>query len=234
MKNLRARTPGGVRAFLALDFSTMAEARRELRRLGASRTGVKVGLELFTAAGPAAVKKFRADGWRVFLDLKLHDIPRTMERAAAAAAAIGADLLTVHASAGEAGVRAAVLGVRGSRTRILAVTVLTSEGGDVAGEAVLRARMAVGAGAHGLICSVEEARSIRREVGPGALIITPGIRFSEGEAHDQKRVATPEQAGGEGADAMVLGRAIFGDPRPSEALKRANRMFLIGVRAAGS
>lgn len=230
MKGLRARTPGGVRAFLALDFQSLRAARAELRRLGGARCGVKVGLELFTAAGPSAVKGFRKDGWRVFLDLKLHDIPRTMERAAAAAAALGADLLTIHAAAGEEGVAGAVAGVHGTRTRILAVTVLTSQGGDVAAEAVLLARMAVGAGAHGLICSVEEAARIRTAVGPGALIVTPGIRFADGETHDQRRVATPDRAGREGSDAMVLGRAVFDSTDPGAALMRAQKLFNIGLK----
>ncbi len=231
MSGLRARTPGGVRVFLALDFENLREARAELRRLGGARCGVKVGLELFTAAGPAAVKGFRKDGWRVFLDLKLHDIPRTMERAAAAAAALGADLLTVHAAAGPDGVAAAVAGVKATRTRILAVTVLTSQGGDVGAEAERRAREAVGAGAHGLICSVDEASRIRRAVGPGALIVTPGIRFAEGEVHDQKRVATPDRAGREGSDAMVLGRAVFGAPDPTVALRKAQKLFNMGLKS---
>lgn len=222
-----------MRAFLAMDFDGPREAARRLRALGDARAGVKVGLELFTAAGPPIVRSLEARGWRVFLDLKLHDIPRTMERAAAAAAALGADLLTVHASAGAEGVSAAVRGVRGSRTRILAVTVLTSQGGDVAALAAERAREAVSAGAHGLICSVDEVALLREVAGPGALLVTPGIRFAGGEAHDQRRVATPERAGKEGSDAMVLGRAIWDAASPKAALLMAQDQFTKGFRAAG-
>jgi orotidine-5'-phosphate decarboxylase len=230
---VRARPPGGVRAFLALDFSTAREARAQRGRVGDSRCGVKVGLELFTAAGPPLVRSLKAAGWRVFLDLKVHDIPRTMEGAARSAAGLGADLLTVHAAAGPAGVAAAVAGARGSGTRILAVTVLTSQGGNVAGRVLDLALEAVAAGAPGLILSVEEVASVRRAVGPGTLLVTPGIRFKDSDLHDQSRVATPDRAGREGADAMVLGRAVFGAPDPAAALRRALRLYREGSRLAG-
>jgi orotidine-5'-phosphate decarboxylase len=229
----RARPPGGVRAFLALDFATAREARAQLGRLGDSRCGVKVGLELFTAAGPPLVRSLKAAGWRVFLDLKVHDIPRTMEGAARSASGLGADLLTVHAAAGPAGVAAAVAGTRGSRTRILAVTVLTSQGGEVAGRVLELAREACAAGAPGLVLSVDEARAVRSAVGPGRLLVTPGIRFKDSELHDQSRVASPDRAGREGADAMVLGRAVFGAPDPSAALRLALRLYRDGRRLAG-
>lgn len=225
-----ARPPGGVRAFLALDFATAREARAQLRRLGEARCGVKVGLELFTAAGPPLVRALRSEGWRVFLDLKVHDIPRTMQGAARSAAALGADLLTVHASAGAEGVAAAVAGTRGTGTRILAVTVLTSQGGAVAGRVLGLARLAAGAGAPGLVLSVSEISVVRHAVGPGVLLVTPGIRFKDNELHDQRRVATPGLAGSRGADAMVLGRAVFGAPDPGAALARALRMYRTGRR----
>ncbi|MBI5837962.1 MAG: orotidine-5'-phosphate decarboxylase [Candidatus Eisenbacteria bacterium] len=217
-----------MRAFLALDFPTSREALAQLRRLGGARCGVKVGLELFTAAGPPLVRRLKADG--VFLDLKVHDIPHTMEGAARSAAELGADLLTVHATAGPRGVAAAVAGARGSGTQILAVTVLTSEGGDVAGRVLRLARESAAAGAHGLVMSVEAARAARRAVGPGLLLVTPGIRFADGVAHDQARVATPGVAGREGADAMVLGRAVFGAADPAAALARALAQFRSGRR----
>ena len=231
-----ARLPGGVRAFLALDFPSARAALAQLRRLGSARCGLKVGLELFTAAGPPLVRRLRAEGWRVFLDLKLHDIPRTMEGAARAAGALGADLVTVHAAAGPEGVAAAVAGVRGSGARILAVTVLTSEGGEVAGRVLELGRSALGAGAHGLVLAVSEVRRMRAAGGPGGLLVTPGIRFDDNEIHDQKRVATPARAGAEGADAMVLGRAVWEAPDPAGALARALLEYRRGRRSgpAGS
>jgi orotidine-5'-phosphate decarboxylase len=221
---------GSDRIILALDRPGGASALALVEAIPNLRW-VKVGLELFTAAGPALVRRLRADGWRVFLDLMVHDIPRTMEGAARAAAALGVDLLTVHASAGPPGVAAAVAGARRSGTRILAVTVLTSQGGEVAGRVVELAREAVRSGAHGLVLAVEEARAVRSAVGPGVLLVTPGIRFIESELHDQRRVATPDRAGREGADAMVLGRAVFGAGDPAGALRQALRLYREGRRA---
>jgi orotidine-5'-phosphate decarboxylase len=190
---------------------------------------LKVGLELFAAEGPAAVRAVAALGRPVFLDLKLHDIPNTVEGAARSAAASGARLLTVHAAGGPAMVRAAVRGA-GPGVRVLAVTVLTSL--DAAaldevglagppGEAVLRlARLAVAAGAGGLVCSPQEVRSVRSAVGPGPLLVVPGVRPAGSAVGDQSRVATPAAAVADGADVIVVGRPLREGTDPAAAARR--------------
>ncbi|HVL99269.1 MAG TPA: orotidine-5'-phosphate decarboxylase [Egibacteraceae bacterium] len=175
---------------------------------------LKVGLEAYTAHGPAAVAAAAAHA-PVFLDLKLHDIPTTVARAAAAAAGLGIDLLTVHASGGPAMVGAAVDAAPG--VRVLAVTVLTSlddaalaaVGQPPAAEQVPRlAAMARAAGAAGIVCAPVEAAAVRRVVGAAALVVTPGIRLPGSDHHDQARVATPRQAREAGASHLVVGRAL--------------------------
>ncbi|HVP66289.1 MAG TPA: orotidine-5'-phosphate decarboxylase [Anaeromyxobacteraceae bacterium] len=207
----------------ALDFPTWREAEPFARAVAPEVGWLKVGLELFAADGPSAVREARALGRPVFLDLKLHDIPNTVEGAARAAAASGASLLTVHAAGGEEMVRAAVRGAAG-RLRVVAVTVLTSLDDAALGrvglagpaeEAVLRlARLAVGAGAAGLVCSPREVAAIRRQLGAEPLLVVPGVRPSGAARGDQARVATPAEAVKAGADMVVLGRPLRegGDP----------------------
>jgi orotidine-5'-phosphate decarboxylase len=185
----------------------------------------KVGLSLFVEHGPAAVAAFQKLGGQVFLDLKLHDIPNTVELAAARAGALGVALLTVHASGGEAMVRAAVKGAReGARSqghpppRVLAVTVLTSlsapevaeVGFAAAPEAAAQrlAQLAVRAGVDGLVCSPREAEGLRRLLGPSPFLCTPGIRPVGAERGDQSRAETPAFAVRAGADLLVVGRPV--------------------------
>ncbi|MGB8932734.1 MAG: orotidine-5'-phosphate decarboxylase, partial [Anaeromyxobacteraceae bacterium] len=167
----------------ALDFASWPEAEPFARAIAPHVGLLKVGLELFTAEGPPAVRAAVALGKPVFLDLKLHDIPNTVEGAARSAAATGAALLTVHASGGPEMIRAAVRGA-GGKVRILAVTVLTSLDGaalekiGLAGppeSAVVRlAKLAIDAGAGGLVCSPHEVAAVRAAVGPGPLLVVPG------------------------------------------------------------
>lgn len=212
----------------ALDFPSFAAAE-PFARLIAPHVGVlKVGLELFAAEGPAAVRAAAALGRPVFLDLKLHDIPNTVEGAARSAAASGAALLTVHAAGGAEMVRAAVRGA-GPGVRVLAVTVLTSldaaalEAIGLAGPpeaAVVRlARLAVGAGAGGLVCSPHEVAAVRAAVGPGPLLVVPGVRPAGAARGDQARVATPAEAVRAGADVIVLGRPLRDAPDPAAAAR---------------
>jgi orotidine-5'-phosphate decarboxylase len=189
---------------------------------------LKVGLELFAAEGPAAVRAAAALGRPVFLDLKLHDIPNTVEGAARSAARTGASLLTVHASGGAEMIRAAVRGA-GPGVGILAVTVLTSLGPKALDEvglagpaeaAVVRlARLAVEAGARGLVCSPLEVAAVRAAVGPGPLLVVPGVRPVGAARGDQARVATPEEAVRAGADVLVLGRPLRDAPDPAAAAR---------------
>jgi len=219
---------------IAFDVSTLAEALALDARLGEGPELAKVGLELFAGAGPAAVRELAARGRRVFLDLKLHDIPNTVRGAAAGAARLGAELLTVHATGGAAMVRAAVEGVRdaGGATRIVAVTVLTSlEAGDMPpgfarpfdlqASAAALTRMAMAAGAHGVVCAAPEVSALRAAAGMPFYAVTPGIRMSGGETHDQARVATVAGAVRAGADLLVLGRAVTAAPDPRAALAAA-------------
>jgi orotidine-5'-phosphate decarboxylase len=201
----------------ALDFASWREAEPFAHAIAPHVGLLKVGLELFTAEGPAAVRAAAALGKPVFLDLKLHDIPNTVEGAARSAASTGAALLTVHASGGPEMVRAAVRGA-GGKVRVLAVTVLTSLDADALERigltgppesAVVRlARLAVDAGAGGLVCSPHEVAAVRAAVGPGPLLVVPGVRPAGAALGDQARVATPEAAVRAGADVIVLGRPL--------------------------
>ena len=213
--------PGRERICAAIDFPTWREAEPFVRAVAPEVGMLKVGLELFAAEGPPAVRAAAALGRPVFLDLKLHDIPNTVEGAARSAAASGASLLTVHAAGGDEMVRAAVRGAAG-RLHVLAVTVLTSLddaalgriglAGPAADAVVRLARLAVGAGADGLVCSPQEVAAVRAEVGDGIVLITPGVRPAGAAVGDQSRVATPEQALADGADLLVIGRPITGAP----------------------
>lgn len=206
----------------ALDEPSLAEALPLLDLVAPEVGVVKVGLELFVREGPAAVRAVRERGARVFLDLKLHDIPRTVAAAARAAAALDVDLLTVHAAGGHAMLEQAVAATAG-RCRVIAITVLTSlDTAALAGvgiqstpaEWALRlTAAAMASGCAGIVCSPEEAAAVRA-AHPRALIVTPGIR-TERSADDQARVATPEAAIRAGADLLVVGRPIRGasDPR---------------------
>jgi orotidine-5'-phosphate decarboxylase len=187
---------------------------------------VKIGLELYLRYGPEAVASIRgASGVKVFLDLKLHDIPATVAGAARAVARLRPDLLTVHAAGGSAMVAAAAAAAPAAK--IVAVTVVTSLSGadldqiGLAGpvsDAVRRlAVLAVEAGAHAVVCSPREVADVRAEVGPDVMLITPGIRLAGTDAHDQARVATPEEALRAGADLLVVGRPITAAADPGAA-----------------
>lgn len=205
---------------VALDFSTSADALDVARTVAPYVGGFKVGLELLMGEGPDAVSKVVALGAPVFVDAKLHDIPSTVEEAARAIGARGARWVTVHASGGAEMVEAAVAGLgEGSEGNagVLAVTVLTSideptlrslgVNRDLGDQVAGMASLASNAGAEGVICSVHEI-GIAKQVAPELLAITPGIRLAGGESHDQKRVATPEEAMAAGADYLVVGRSI--------------------------
>lgn len=213
----------------ALDFGSWKRAEPFARAIAPDVGMLKVGLELFAAEGPAVVRAAAALGRPVFLDLKLHDIPNTVEGAARSASATGAALLTVHASGGPEMVQAAVRGA-GGRLRVLAVTVLTSldaatldriglEGPPEA--AVVRlARLAVEAGAGGLVCSPQEVAAVRAAVGGGPLLVVPGVRPAGAAAGDQSRIATPAEAVRAGADVIVVGRPLRDADDPSAAARR--------------
>jgi orotidine-5'-phosphate decarboxylase len=216
-----------------LDGADLDDAARWIDRLAPHVGVMKVGLELFVAAGPDAVKRVHAGGAACFLDLKLHDIPATMAGAASRAAALGVRYLTVHASAGPEALRAVARAVDGSDTRVLAVTVLTSldeaalasmglfAADDPAVIATRLARIAIDAGAGGLVCSPHEVARLRQysPIAEPIEIVVPGIRPAGADVGDQKRVATPEAAIAAGADVLVVGRPIRGAADPIAAAR---------------
>ncbi|MCB1182092.1 orotidine-5'-phosphate decarboxylase [bacterium] len=233
---LRALPPGR-RVITALDVPGADEALDLATRLGPAGGFVKVGLELFSAAGPAVVGRLQDLGRDIFLDLKYHDIPNTVAGAARVAAALGAGLCTMHAGNGRAAIAAAAAAlaagaphpVTGRRPALLAVTVLTSlsedelqETGpspDSLQERVIRlARLAWDAGCDGLVCSAADLPRLREAIGPDPLIVTPGIRPAGAAVDDQHRVTTPRQAMDAGADFLVIGRPITKAPDPAAAL----------------
>lgn len=214
---------------VALDVPRQSDAVAMVRKLSGTVTTYKIGLELYCAEGPATVHAVRELGHTVFLDLKLHDIPRTVERAVASAAVEGVSWLTVHASGGRAMIRAAVDAARRQPVppKILAVTVLTSLGDRdmvelgihrTASQQVLElANLALASGADGLICSPNELEALRRRFGSEVLLVTPGIRPAGHAADDQKRIATPTFAARSGASAIVVGRPVTEAPDPRRA-----------------
>jgi orotidine-5'-phosphate decarboxylase len=223
---------------VALDAPDLETAARWAALVGPHVSTLKVGLELYLRYGPDAVASVRgASGVEIFLDLKLHDIPATVAGAARAVAKLRPALLTVHAAAGPAAIRAAADAV--PDVRIVAVTVLTSlQEADLSriglacpvSSAVRRlAALAVESGARGLVCSPQEVAAVRAEVGDDTLLITPGVRPAGASVDDQARVATPEEAMRSGADLLVIGRPITGAADPGAAaaaiaasLRRAN------------
>jgi orotidine-5'-phosphate decarboxylase len=230
-----SRTPIPI---VALDVPDTAQAIALLDRIGPAATFVKVGLQLFVAEGPAVVRAVRERGARVFLDLKLHDIPNTVARAVESAARLDVELLTLHASGGARILRAAreAAGERGGNgPRLLAVTVLTSLSGgelgqawgrgavDAGAEAARLASIAADSGMDGVVASVHEAAAIRRAAGRGLAILAPGIRRPGDAAGDQARVATPAEAAAAGVDYVVVGRTVTAAVDPVAAMDEVLR-----------
>jgi orotidine-5'-phosphate decarboxylase len=207
----------------AVDTSDLSRAEDLAARLADGVAFLKVGLELFTAAGPAAVESLRVHA-PVFLDLKLHDIPTTVGRAAANAGRLGPGLLTVHALGGPDMVRAAVEGAaQGAASAgidpptILGVTVLSSLGGESLASPASLAFEAVEAGAGGVVVSGADVGPVREVVGPHVVVVVPGIRPAGHDGNDQVRVLTPGEALERGADYIVVGRPITGSDDPAAA-----------------
>ncbi|MEK6612525.1 MAG: orotidine-5'-phosphate decarboxylase [Gemmatimonadota bacterium] len=215
---------------MALDVPSLHSARALVAQLGESADFFKVGLQLYTSEGPRVVEWLRGAGKRVFLDLKLHDIPNTVRGAAQGAAALDVQLLTVHASGGEPMLAAAVEGGGGS-VGILCVTVLTSMTkadleasrghavSSVADEVVRLSGVAVRAGAHGIVCAGSELVAVRSAYGDALHPLVPGIRLGGTPAHDQARVVTPRAAAEAGASYLVIGRTVTAAVDPEAAMR---------------
>ncbi len=211
------------RLALALDVDDLAAAESLARRLRPFFSVAKVGLELFTAAGPDAVSTFRNLGFDVFLDMKLHDIPTTVAKAATVAGSLGARFLTVHTAGGVAMLRAGVEGFAEGAQRaglptpeLLGVTVLTSEAGVTAGLVRERVDVALDAGCRGLVCAGPDLAEVRLRASEAVLVV-PGTRLPGGATHDQARTTTPLEALTAGADLLVIGRLVSDAPDPVEA-----------------
>ncbi len=210
------------RIAVALDILDTGKALRLAEGLAPLGVEVfKVGLGLWIHAGPAVVEGLQARKARVFLDLKLHDIPHQVHLATTAAAELGVDLLTIHTTGGAEMMRAAVEAASG-RVRLLGITVLTSLDSEP-GEVVARARSARQAGLDGIVCSPLEVAAVREACGPDFLLVTPGVRPAGSQRGDQKRVATPEDALGAGSDLLVIGRPITAAPDPIAAARALTR-----------
>ncbi len=217
---------------VALDVDTRQDALQLVRRLGPAAGHYKVGLQLLTLAGPDLVRELVGMGKQVFLDLKLHEIPNSVAAAVRAAAQLGAGMVSVHASAGSAVLRAAADQAHAlGGIRVLALTVITSLRDDDLPEIGLApsvreqvcrlARLASAQGCDGVIASAQEARWLAQLLPSHSLIVTPGIQLEGLGGHDQSRVATPRHARDAGATHVVVGRAITRAPDPAQAFARA-------------
>jgi orotidine-5'-phosphate decarboxylase len=220
------------RLIVALDVPGATQARQIVQAIGGAATTYKIGKQLFTAEGPQVVRDLVASGRKVFLDLKYHDIPNTVAAAVRSAAELGVSMLTVHASGGSKMLKAAVEAASQSPAKpmVLAVTVLTSLSdsdlrevgiaGDVLSQVLRLGALARAAGCGGVVASAQEARELRRALGEGLAIVTPGVRPAGSSAGDQARVVTPKDAIAAGATYLVVGRPILDAPDPAKAAQQ--------------
>ena len=225
---------------IALDFPTKAETLAFLDQFTEEKPFVKIGMELFYAEGPDVVREIKARGHKIFLDLKLHDIPNTVKRAMSVLSRLDVDMVNLHAAGASEMMKAAVEGLTrpdGTRPLLIAVTQLTST--DAAAlknellidtpmaETVMRyAKNAADCGLDGVVCSPLEAASVKETCGADFLTVTPGIRFADSAVGDQKRIMTPEKAASAGCDYLVIGRPITQAENPVAAYRRAVEDFL--------
>jgi orotidine-5'-phosphate decarboxylase len=216
------------RIIVALDFGSEAEALALVEQLGLAASSYKVGLQLLTAAGPAVVRQLVGQGKRVFLDLKLHEIPSSVASAVAVAGGLGVSMVTVHASAGSVVLSAAVKAAQPfPQLQVLALTVITSMGdedlaeigvhGSVMEQVARLAMLAEAAGCHGVVASAQEAAQLRQILPTHMLIVTPGTQLAGDMKTDQTRTATPSHAIQAGATHIVMGRSIARAASPLKA-----------------
>ena len=230
----------GKDVIVALDFDSKEKTLAFLDRFTEEKPFVKIGMELFYAEGPSVVREIRARGHKIFLDLKLHDIPNTVKKAMAALSALDVDIVNVHAAGTGAMMSAALAGLTrpdGTRPLLIAVTQLTSTDQDMLEkelwiekpmeEVVLHyAEIASIVGLDGVVCSPLEAGGIHERCGKNFLTVTPGVRFAGGDAGDQKRVTTPAKAKELGSDYIVVGRPITQAEDPVAAYRRCVAEFV--------
>lgn len=216
---------------VALDVASVTECGALASRLDPDWCRVKVGKELFTACGPAVVEMLQKKGFDVFLDLKFHDIPATVEKAVKAAANLGVWMVNVHASGGLQMLEGASNTLQQHRQRplLIGVTVLTSMsqpaltetgvGGTLPEQVARLSRLVYQSGCDGVVCSAQEASGLRREFGSEFVLVTPGIRPAGSDRHDQTRTMTPQQAIQAGSDYLVIGRPVTGSEDPAMACR---------------
>jgi len=218
---------------VALDYSSAEDALRLAEKLEPRLCRLKVGKELFTAAGPNLVEKLMHKGFDIFLDLKFHDIPNTVANACKAAANLGVWMINVHALGGRRMLMAAREAIAQGSTQLIAVTLLTSmDQNDLADiglqgtpdQIVERlARLAQDCALDGVVCSALEAASLRQQLGKDFCLVTPGIRPVDNQSDDQKRITTPQQAIRNGADYLVIGRPVTQAKDPLMVLRQLNQ-----------
>ena len=225
---------------IACDFPGAAETLAFLDRFGTEKPFVKIGMELFYAVGPEIVRQIKARGHRIFLDLKLHDIPNTVKKAMRVLSSLDVDIVNLHAAGSRAMMAAALEGLTrpdGTRPLLIAVTQLTSTDQSALTQELLieksledvvlsYARNAALAGLDGVVCSPLEAGKVHAVCGKSFLTVTPGVRFADAGKDDQKRIATPDRARELGSDYIVVGRPITQAEDPVAAWKRCRKEFL--------
>ena len=230
----------GKDVIIACDFASKAQTLEFLDRFTGRKPFVKIGMELFYAEGPDIVREIKARGHKIFLDLKLHDIPNTVKSAMAVLTGLGVDIINVHAAGTKRMMEAALEGLTrpdGTRPLLIAVTQLTSTDQQAMEEdlwiekplpkvVMHYAKCAEDAGLDGVVCSPLEAKAVHETCGAQFLTVTPGVRFTESAAGDQKRIMTPQQARIEGSDYIVVGRPITRAEDPVAAYERCCAEFI--------
>lgn len=225
---------------VACDFSSKEQVFAFLDKFTGRKPFVKIGMELYYAEGPEIVRQIKARGHKIFLDLKLHDIPNTVKKAMAVLSGLDVDMCNVHAAGTSAMMQAALEGLTrsdGSRPLLIAVTQLTSTDEDSMKRELLidrpldqvvmsYAQTAKEAGLDGVVCSPLEAGKVHQACGGGFVTVTPGVRFADGDVGDQKRVTTPEKARELGSDYIVVGRPITAAADPVAAYERCVKEFV--------
>ncbi len=233
----------GKDVIIACDFGSGSETLAFLGKFGAERPFVKIGMELFYAEGPGIVRRIKERGHKIFLDLKLHDIPTTVKKAMSVLSRLDIDMVNLHAAGTRAMMEAALEGLArpgGERPLLIAVTQLTSTDEERMRSELLislplketvihYAKNAKAAGLDGVVCSPLEAGRVHEACGSDFYTVTPGIRFAGSATDDQARITTPEKAGELGADYIVVGRPITAAPDPAEAYRRCVDAF-VGAR----
>ena len=230
----------GKDVIIACDFADRKEVFAFLDRFEDKKPFVKIGMELFYAEGPQIVRDIKARGHKIFLDLKLHDIPNTVKKAMKVLSSLDVDMCNVHAAGTSRMMKAAIEGLTrpdGSRPLLIAVTQLTSTDAEIMEKELLikepledvvahYAKNGAESGLDGVVCSPLEAKKVHNACGSGFLTVTPGVRFADGEIADQKRVMTPAQAKAEGSDYIVVGRPVTQAADPVAAYMRCVEEFV--------